>query len=83
MFKSLGKTKTATVVGTHPPKEITVDVDPEDTAAAIVDKAGLDPGTLLMMPGDEGIYAPTALPFEELPPKAKLHTVSDATVGRG
>jgi hypothetical protein len=78
-------TKLIQVVSSRPPKSVLVEVEPSDTATAILTKAGLDPNDgMLMKPGDQDAYNNTDLPFDSLPESGgKLHVVPQSTVGYG
>jgi hypothetical protein len=76
--------KLVTIVSSRPRKEVPVEILPQDTAAAVLEKAGLEPNSsMLMKPGDEVDYGPTDLPFNEVPDGGKLHVVPHSTVGAG
>ncbi len=74
--------KTVKIVSTRPRKEVTVDVAPEDTASAVLEKAGLDPNDqMLMMPGDKADFEPTEAVYPQVSEGGKLHVVPQSTVG--
>ena len=75
------QTKMIHVVSSRPLKDVTIEIVPEDTAASILEKADLDPNSLLMKPGDQADYGPTDLPFPDVPDGGKLHVVPSSTVG--
>ena len=76
-------TKLIQVVSSKPPKTVLVEVEPTDTASAILQKAGIDPNDgMLMKPGDQDAYNNTDLPFGDLPEAGgKCHVVPQSTVG--
>jgi hypothetical protein len=82
MTSSATSTKLVTIVSSRPRKEVPVEMTPQDTAAAVLEKAGLNPNdNMLMKPGDQADYGPTDLPFEDVPNGGKLHVVPHSTVG--
>ena len=81
MQRTSNAVKLISIVSSRPPKEVAVEVTPNDTAADILEKAGLDPQDMLMKPGDQADYAPTDLPFETIPDGGKLHVVPQSVVG--
>ena len=76
------RTKLVNIVSSRPLKQVPVEIGPEDTAADVLDRAGLDAQDhMLMKPGDQADYGPTELPFDDVPDGGKLHTVPHSTVG--
>jgi hypothetical protein len=76
------ETKLVHIVCSRPLKDVPVEVYAEDTAAAVLEKAGLNSGDyMLMKPGDQADYGPTDLPFADVPDGGKLHVVPHSTVG--
>ena len=76
------QTKLVYIVCSRPLKEVPVEANPQDTAAAILEKAGLNAADfMLMKPGDQADYGPTDLPFADIPDGGKLHVVPHSTVG--
>ncbi len=76
------QTKTITISSSKPTKEILVEILPDDTAAAILEKAGLSPRDMLMKPSGQEEYPPTSLPFADVTDGGKLHVVPFSGVGK-
>ncbi len=81
MTPSMSEIKHVHIVSSRPLKTVDVEVAPQDTAAAILEKAGLDPNDMLMRPGDQNAFEPTDLPYSEIPDRGKLHVVPFSGVG--
>ena len=81
MTSTTSETKLVHIVCSRPLKELSVEVTPHDTAAAVLTKAGREPEDMLMKPGDQDAYEPTELPFDDVPDGGKLHVVPHCTVG--
>lgn len=78
----LTSTKTIRIVSSRPPKEAIVEITSDDTASAVLEKAGLNPNDyMLMKPGDKADYAPTEMVFDTVPDGGKLHVIQSSTVG--
>jgi hypothetical protein len=76
------ETKLVHVVSSRPRKEVPVEITAQDTASDVLEKAGLNAADqMLMKPGDQADYAPTDLPFKDVPEGGKLHVVPLSTVG--
>jgi len=73
--------KSVLVVSPRASQGTSVTIAPQDTASDILEKAGLSPRDMLLKPGAEAEFAPTDLPFEEVPDGAKLYVVPASTVG--
>lgn len=81
-MEQLPLSKFVQIVSSRPPKQVTVEVNPDDTASAVLEKAGLDPnGSWLMKPGDQADYAPTEIPFGDVSDGGKLHVIPNSLVG--
>lgn len=81
MSYSTDQTKQVTLVSSRPPQSRTVAIRPDDTASMVLERAGLDPMDMLLRPGDQDEFAPTELPFGEIPNQGKLHAVGACDVG--
>jgi hypothetical protein len=77
------QTKLVHIVSSRPPKDVAVEICPQDTASDVLERAGLSPNDMLMKPGDQADYSPTDLPFNDVPDGAKLHVVAHSIVGGG
>ena len=75
------ETKLVHIVSSRPLRDVPVEITPQDTASAVLEKAGLSPNDMLMKPGDQADFGPTDLPFNEVPDGGKLHVVPQSTVG--
>jgi hypothetical protein len=74
MTRTITVTKQVHIVCYRPLKDVGVRVAPYDTAAAVLEKAGLEANDyMLMRPGDQADYGPTDLPFKDCPDGGKLH----------
>lgn len=81
-MESMTLTKNIRIVSSRPPKEVIVEITPDDTASSILEKADLNPNDyMLMKPGDKADYAPTEMVFETVPEGGKLHVIQSSTVG--
>lgn len=75
-------TKLIRIVSSRPPKEVAVEITPDDTASSVLEKAGLNANdNMLMKPGDQADYGPTELVFDTVPEGGKLHVIPNSTVG--
>jgi hypothetical protein len=75
-------TKLIRIVCSRPRKDVSVEVLPDDTASAVLEKAGLDPNDyVLIQPGDQADYEPTACIYSDISDGCKLHTIQQSTVG--
>lgn len=74
--------KTITISSSKPTKDTLVEIFPDDTATAILEKAALSPRDMLMKPGGQDEYEKTALPFPDVPDGGKLHVVPFSGVGK-
>lgn len=74
-------TKKIKIVCTRPKKETDVTIDPTDSAADVLSKAGFGANEFYMLkPGDGGDYAPTDPVFNDVPDGGKFHVMPQSSV---
>ncbi len=75
-------TKSIQIVSSRPPKDLNVELAPEDTVSAILERVGLDPNQYwLMRPGDQAEYELSEMPYSDVSDGEKLHIIPNSIVG--